>query len=227
MAKLVILLSLLGILALFTACDERKGIKPVMDIAIENIYLYNDGAACNLNHTQITFTLEGTTGFISEAKIFVDYDHSKGLFVGTGSSEFIITNENGVAVGTFVADESALGLTTFSAWMEVFPSVRQEKVIYILVLPAIEYFTAVQESLQVGSSTEIAVKLTDLSDQVADMTIEFTATTGIFEFEEVQTDENGIAQNIYYAGEETGTAVITATLAICPNVTDSLTITIE
>ncbi|MBW6516026.1 MAG: hypothetical protein K0B81_05345 [Candidatus Cloacimonetes bacterium] len=227
MKKIILIICSVGLLFFLTSCDEREGVKPVMEILVENNYLYGEGIDCEINYTDITFKLEGTPSFISETKIFIDFDESQGLFVGDGTSQFVITNTQGIAIGRFIAYETALGATTISASMEVFPSVRGEAIIYLLDLPGIETFEAESTTLSPNGETELFIQLADQSGYIADLTISFSATAGSFEYNSVQTDENGFAHNTYYADEEITIALITASLDICPNVNENLTITIR
>ena len=227
MKNIIIPLCFVCLLFILTSCDERDGIKPVMEMLVDNNHLYGEGIDCEINYTDITFNLEGTPSFISEAKIFVEYDESKGLFIGDESSQFVITNSQGTATGRFLAYENALGATTISASMEVFPSVRGEAVIYLLDLPVIDSFEAENAAISPNGETELFLQLVDQSGYIADMTINYSTTAGTFESNSVQTDDNGFAQNTYYAGDDVTIALITASLDLCPNVNENLTITIR
>lgn len=226
MKKIFFLICITGLLIALTSCDEREGVKPIMQIDVDNNHLYSDGIDCELNYTDIHFHLEGSPGFISEAKILVDYDRTKGLFVGTGSSQFIITDESGYAKGMFVAEEGELGYVTLEARMETFASVNETIIIALFDLPDIS-MESDSEIIPSEGTAQLQVVLTDLSGNVTGQEINFTADTGTLEHNTVETDANGSAANTFFAGNETGPAIITATFAKCENVSDSVTIIIE
>lgn len=209
-----------------TSCDEREGVKPTIEMLIANNQLYSDGAACNLNYTDITFILEGSPGFISGAKIMVEYDASKGLFIGSGSSQFIIADELGVAEGRFVSNLGTSGVISFTASMERFPSVREVKPISIYKLPDMD-LTADDMSIPPNGTTTVYARLTDQLGNVANKAVNFSTSLGMLESSTATTDSEGIAEVLFFGNNQTGSAVITASLQICSNVSENITIILE
>lgn len=220
---------LVPLLFCMSSCDDRDGAKPDIDVVIENHILYSDGASCNLNYTDITFILDGSSGLISNAKILVEYDTEKGTFLGTGSSQHIITDKNGIAVGRFITKDGASGVVGFEAKMDRFKSVRMVQPIYIYKLPQITQFYSETNTVSANGSTTIYAVLRDHTGNspVPNTKIRFTTTRGLIDSEFVTTNEQGIAQNIFCGANQSGTAVITAALGICPNRYRNLTIVVE
>lgn len=211
---------------ILVACEDRAGDEPRMVISVQNNELYGAGIDCNLNYTEITFILDGNPGFIRDAKILVDYDKLRGTFVGTGSPDYIVTNSDGIAVGTYLAKPTARGVTQFTAKMERFRSVEETVVLYLYDMPEIEV-TAEDMIISPDELTNIFVQLTDKSDNVANKTIVFTTNRGLLAFETAVTDENGKAANVFDANGHSGSATIRATLQFCPNNFEELQITIR
>ncbi len=229
MRKLIIFPCVIILLVLLISCDEREGIRPEIEVNVVNDHLYSDGGNCNLDNTVIDFQLAGSSGFISEVKIIVDYDKTTSLFVGTGSEDFIITDEEGFAQGLYtVTDTLAYGIDTFKASLERFPSVMEEKFIHLDLLPDIQ----VQVELETISPGATVTVYAILSDQfggvVSGKNILFTADKGSFNIDApVETNEEGIAENIYTAENEEGVVEIEVSLEICSEVSSSTTIIVE
>jgi hypothetical protein len=225
MKKILFLACILLVLVL-SACEDRDAQKPELTLSIVNNELYGDGQNCNLNYTDVLFTLEGTTDFIANVKILVEYDPSKGFFVGPGSN-YIYTDSNGAATGIFQVYESTLGVIPITAKLERFPSVKKTKVILAYDLPQIESFSADCVSMPCNESTYLSIQLTDQAGNLAQQKIDFSTNLGFFEHDSVLTDANGYAENIFFGNQETGTAVISARLALCPDIVEYLMIILE
>ena len=229
MLKLIVLPFIIIFLMLLTSCDERSGIRPEIEVNIVNDHLYSDGGNCNLDSTVVNFQLTGSSGFISEVKIMVEYNKTTSLFVGTGSEDFIITDGDGFAQGTYkVTDTLAYGVDNFQASLERFPSVREEKLIHIDLLPDILIHVE-SESIQTeGSVTVLATLIDQFDNVVSGQEINFSADKGSFLIDTpVETNEQGIAENTYVADSEPGTVEIEVSMDICSEVSNSITIIVE
>ena len=208
---------------MLVACEDRGGDKPRLALSVENDQLYGAGINCNMNYTNITFILDGSKGYIQDAKILVEYDELKGTFVGTGSSEFVITDQDGIAEGQFLAKPHTFGVVALTARHSRFRDVKETATLYLYDIPEIE-ISAEQYEIHKDDSVDIVVQLTDQADNVDNKTILFTTTSGLLAFNQVTTDDNGRAHNIFEANGQTGPAVIRAALQFCPNERREITI---
>jgi hypothetical protein len=226
MKSLFLLLTSVLLLALIS-CDDRGADKPRMEFFMSTNTVYGNGAQCNLNYADVSFRLEGNPGFVNDVKILVEYDSDMGLFVGTGSSQFVITDNEGNATGRFVANENAVGVTTLKAKVERFPSVEETLIVYVYDVPEITHLIAETPEITPDGGTEILVIINDSANQVANKRINFTTNKGLLQYSHRMTDNDGRATNFFSANGETGTVVIKAALDLCPNENREVTITIE
>lgn len=208
---------------LFSGCDDRAAEKPKLTVSVDRTHLYANGADCNLNFTNMTFVLTGPSDFTQNAKILVDYEPLRGTFVhgpDGGAANFVHTGKDGVAKGIFVASETTYGIASITATVDRFRDVKKTKVLYLYQLPFIS-ITLEDDIIEKNGSTIVAVKLTDPSENVAnvaDKSVSFSTSRGSFAYDTRNTNNNGIAQNVLNADGQTGTANITATFTICQNI---------
>ena len=209
---------------LITGCDDRGGEKPTLTVSFDRDKLYGAGADCNINHSRVTFIMEGSPSFTKEAKLLVEYDKLRGVFVGTGSSDYIITQNDGTAIGTYMAYPNAYGSTAFTVIVDRFRDVKETVVINLYDIPEIE-LTADEYDIHHTESTKIYVKLTDQADNTANIPIKFTTNSGLLVNETVYTDDSGKAENIFEANEQIGNATVRAALGFCHNEYKEIVIT--
>ncbi len=220
------------IMALITACDDRGGDKPKIFLSADNTHLYSDGGNCNLDYAIVSFVLEGSAGYINDAKILVEYNSDKALFAGTGSSLFVRTNNQGIANGTFQIKEGVSGVVNLTARMDRFREVKTEIGFIVYRLPEIESFTTQNDitTLPPEGDVNIFVQLKcpdGQIDNIRNRNVLFSTNKGLLEKSVVVSNNDGIAQNLFSGGGGTGQAVITAKLELCNNVSQTLTITLE
>jgi len=226
----VITVSILAVVLvlLLTSCDDRGGDKPTISMSANRTHLYSDNN--NLNHATVAFVLDGSPAYAYDAKILVEYNSAKGIFVGTGSSEFVRTDNQGIASGTFQVYEGVSGIVTLKARLDRFRNVEEILNFVVYKLPQIDQFYATSTTIDSDGSTDIFVKLVcpdNQADNIKNQTILFTSNQGLLQFASVTTNNDGIAQNHFSGNGATGTAVITARLQINQSTSEALTITLQ
>jgi len=200
-----------------TGCDERGGEKPRLTVNFERNKIYGEGVDCNINNSRVTFILEGNPSVIQDAKLLVEYDKLRGFFVGSGSSDYIVTENDGTAIGTYQAYPSAYGVTSFTVKVDRFREVKETVTIYLYDIPEIE-LTADEYTIPKNESTNIYVQLTDKAENIANIPIYFSATDGLVGTGVVRTDDSGKAENVFAGDDKTGKATVRAALGFCDKV---------
>ncbi len=209
------LVCVLALFVLFVACDSRGDDDPTMDISAADSFVYNEAG---YNEVLFEIQLDGPSSKLYERKILVDYNDRFGNFIGTGSSEYMITDENGFADGRFAAYDTT-GVVNIKFTLEDWPSEHEDFDIEVLDMPKIDSLVATSDTLLAdgNSSTSIQAYISCDNDYMNGHNVLFTSTAGNLQYESVATDEDGVAYNNFFAPNQVGTVTITAKLEIDPS----------
>jgi len=215
------------------SCDKRGEEKPTLQLYPSKYELYGESSDNELNLVSITFMLDGNPSFISNAKVLVEYDGSKGLFFvpegsgATGGANYIVLNKDGVGIGKFQANKNAFGILEFTAKMERFQKSQDTAVFYLYDIPTIEEFSASKTTIAPNETIDVFVELKDKAGNRKDQPVRFSADKGMFEEDIVKTDSNGVAVNKYVVQSGEGTATLRASLGLTEKVYKEITLTIK
>jgi hypothetical protein len=221
---MLVLLSTLFIVG----CDDRGNNDPTMDITIESDYnnmVYNK---TGFNEMTFLFQLDGPSSKIVNQRINVNMATSVGNFIGTGSSQSMITNEFGYAEGRFVAG-TGYGSTSIEFVLETWPDEKKIYPITIIDFPKIDSLAAGSYSLLPDgiSSTSIQAYLSSANADLELVKIIFEATDGRITQTEVFGDAGNIASTNLIAPSHDAFIRVTAKLDLLPTTYKSINIRCE
>lgn len=131
---------------LLAGCDDRGSENPKMTVTAEAEYgdfVFNKSG---FNEMTFYFQLDGPASKIFERKISVDIVNDMGNFIGTGSSEYVITDDNGYAEGRFIARDG-FGSAQIEFVLDNWPSENQTYAIPVYDFPSIDSLVAGTETL--------------------------------------------------------------------------------
>ncbi len=199
-----LMLLLIVVMALLTACDDRDTDKPNMtvevsapevDIQASTYVLYNEGN--DQNYADITIILEGDAASIDSMRINVEYDNSLGTFNPdgpyAGNAYFIRTTSQGIAGGTFSVKDSACGDVPVVFTIDVYRSVTQTIHFDVMDIPEIG-LTAAQDYIPADGETmtDIDIRLTSETDNIGYQWIDIRSNL-VVSADSTQTDSLGHA----------------------------------
>lgn len=211
------------VFAILAACDNRNGEKTELMVIPLSQTLYN---VANHDTVSIICQLTGSESQISNQIIDVVYDEENGLFIGSGSDNYLITDEEGYAKGLFKVDDGYYGEITMQFTPEHYNSEAKTITLHVLDMPKITVFTAEDSTLTAEDPayTNIAVQITSHSNNIANQTVRFALIHGVLESVNLQTDSSGIATNVFHRNSYTGDVVISAYLDMYPEDVHNLTV---
>ena len=190
-----LMLLLIVVMALLTACDDRDTDKPVMTVVPSTTDLYNEGN--DQNYADIAIDLDGDATSIDSMRINVEYDSAYGTFNPdgpySGNAYFIRTNSLGNATATFSVKDSACGDVPVVFYLDVYQSVAQTIHFNVIDIPEIG-LTPAQDYIPADGETmtDIDVQLTSDSDNIGDQWIDIRSNL-VVSADSTQTDSLGHA----------------------------------
>jgi hypothetical protein len=214
--KYFVIIACLALLFL-VGCDKREGDKPILTVIPGAQPLYN---VANHDTINIACQLAGSSSVLyANQKINVIYDSAMGLFVGSGASNYLMTDTQGYAQGFFKVQNGYYGDIDIKLSPDHFPAQARTITIQAQDMPMITAFAATDSTLTtLDASTDISLSLTSNSDNKKNQWIKFFSSVGTsVEYDSVLTDTLGIANNIFHRNQFTGNATISAYLKIYPD----------
>jgi hypothetical protein len=204
------------VLVFLTACDNREGEKPILTVITSTQQLYN---VANHDTVNIICQMSGSNSLIANQLINVIYNPEQGLFVGSGSDNYLLTNEEGYAQGFFKVEDGYYGDITMKFSPEHFPERAKTIVLHVQDMPQIHIFSLSDSTLTYGEFTsDITLTLTSRSQNISDQWIHFSTTTGTTVDSLVaRTNSLGTVHNVFHRNSYIGSAIISAYMEIYPD----------
>ncbi len=206
-----LMLLLVVLLALLTACDNRDTDAPEMTITVSTTELYNEGNG--QNYADILIDLDGDNASTDSVRINIEYDSAQGTFNPDsdypGSASFIRTNSQGIAAATFTVKDSAFGDVPVTFTLDTYQSVNETIHFNVIDIPEIE-ITSAEDSLVADGATmmDVYVQLTSNSENIEGLWIDFTSDL-ITSADSIQTDTEGRATIQVQAPEDAAVYYVT------------------
>lgn len=225
-------LLIMAISILFLAgCDDRGTENPKMEVWAETEhggdFVYNKS---NYEVMTFNFQLDGPLSKIIERKINVEIINDMGGFIGTGSSLYVITDDNGFASGRYYA-QGGYGSAQIQFVLKDWPSEKETFDIPVLDFPKIDSLVAGTYTLLPDgiASTSITASVSsaniDFSD--VDIMVIFEASDGTLTQSVTSVDISGVATTNLIAPDHQAYISVTAKLAMNPELTKSINIKCE
>jgi len=217
---------------LFVGCDDRGTENPKMYVTAESEYgnfVYNK---VGFNEMTFHFQLDGPNSKLIERKINVNNSNDMGSFIGTGSSLFVITDENGYAEGRFFARDG-YGIANLEFVLDDWQSENVTFSIPIFDFPAIDSLVATTYTLDAdgisstGISAYISSENIDFGNSDNQIKILFEAAQGELTQTISTVDVLGIASSNFIAPNQPANVKVKAKLDLYPAIYKSITIKCE
>jgi hypothetical protein len=211
------------VLVFLSGCDKREAEKPILTVIYSSQPLYN---VANHDTISIYCQMSGSDVSIANQKINVIYNDDMGLFVGSGASNYLITDEQGYASGFFKVEDNFYGDILIKFSPDHFPSQAKSIVLPAQDMPRIHTITASDTTLtSLNTTSDITVTITSHSDNIKDRWIHFYSSTGTtMENNSVKTDSLGVVHNVFHRNSFSGDALISSFLEIYPENIHYLTV---
>ncbi len=217
--KNFLLLTLLTLL-LLTACDDRGSDNPKMYVSISDQQMGHIFNHSDHNEMEINVQLDGPLSKLSERRVDVTITNQMGNFIGTGSSQSLLTDENGFAQGRFLARDG-FGIANVEFVLETWPSEKTTLNIPIYDFPKIDSLVAGTYSLNADgtSSTSLTAYVSSANIDFSEMDIEVSfiainAEDGYIIQPVAIVDVEGIASSNFKAPSQDALVTIRAELKL-------------
>lgn len=230
--KKLFLLAILSLL-LLTACDDRGSENPKMYVSIpdsEAGFVYNHP---DHNEILIHVQLDGPLSKIIERRVDVTINNQMGNFIGTGSSQSLLTDETGFAEGRFIARDG-YGIANVDFVLETWPSEKTTLNIPIYDFPRIDSLVVGTDLLNADgySSTSLTAYVSSENIDFTDMEVKvvfsaLNAEDGYIIQPVVAVDVEGIASSNFKAPTQSAFVTIRAELEIDSDIYKSENITCQ
>lgn len=221
--KKILLFLVLNILIF--GCDKRGMNKPEISVISDKTEVFNSQSDRTVT---LTFSLSGEKSYISNAKILVEYDSDLGTLIGTGSANYLFTDENGMAEALFQISSSAIGFVEITSRLDKFRTVEFTNKIIVHFKPTIATFIASPDTIEAnGYATSVLKLQLSNSDKLDNVKIIFSTTCGTLTNDSIFTDETGFVQISFVSTNYPAQAIIHAHLKKCPEVTSNVNVWME
>ena len=214
--KYLSLLVLLSIL-LLAGCDDRGSENPKMRVWAEAEYgnfVFNKSG---FNEMTFYFQLDGPLSKIIERKITVEIVNNMGNFIGTGTSQYLITDDNGYAEGRFIARDG-YGSAQIQFILDNWPAEKETFEVPIFDFPKIDSLVAGTESLLPNGidSTSLTayVSSANIDFEYVDVKVLFEASDGTITQPVTFVDVSGVATTNLIAPNEQALISVRAELGM-------------
>ncbi|HNX01943.1 MAG TPA: hypothetical protein PKK33_11290, partial [Candidatus Cloacimonadota bacterium] len=209
------------------SCDKRDGEKPIISLIADTDSLYN---VANHDTVNIVCQLSGDKTSIAEQIIDVTYNPANVFFLGDGSSNYLVTDEDGYSKGLFKVHTGYYGDIAIKFSPRHYPERAKTITLFAQDMPVIDSLYAADSNFSATdpSFTDITVKISSHSPNITGKWIHFVTSVGTsIDSIRVQTDSTGTARNIFRRNAFSGTASIRAYLEVHPEDVHYLTVHCE
>lgn len=181
---------------LLAGCDNRGTENPKMKVTAEGEYgdfVFNK---TGFNEMTFHFQLDGPHSKIIDRKINVEILNNMGHFIGSGSSMYILTDDNGYATGRFFARDG-YGTAQVEFVLDNWPSEKSTFAIPIFDFPKIDSLVAGTYNLLPNgiSSTSLTANVSSENIDFGELDIKvlFQASDGFITQPVTFVDVSGVA----------------------------------
>lgn len=181
---------------LLVGCDDRGTENPKMEVSAEAEYgdfVFNKSG---FNEMSFNFQLDGPHSKISGRKINVEIVNNMGHFIGSGSSLYLLTDENGFVTGRYFARDG-YGAAQVEFVLDNWPTEKATFAIPVFDFPKIDSLVAGTYTLLPDglASTSITAHISsaNINFYDLDVTVLFEASDGTITQPVTLVDISGVA----------------------------------